>query len=202
MKSSLILALAAALFFFSCQSEPKAVDHDALVRQISDVQKALAAAPGTPPADKMEELIKLTDQYVAAFPKHEGVCLNYLYKASEAARALGKFDKAVANYNLIGSTFERNNETGKALFLKAYTYDHDLHNLDSAKIFYQQFISGFPQHEFNDDAQALLDNLGKSDEEMLKALEAKQASKKDAATMQKSVQQSIASPDAPAKKKQ
>jgi TolA-binding protein len=45
--------------------------------------------------------------------------------------------------------------------------------LDKAKAVYEEFLRKYPEDEFAGSAQFLLDNLGKSDDELLEALQKK-----------------------------
>ena len=60
------------------------------------------------------------------------------------------------------------NSTPAALFLIGFVYNNHLHNLDSARIAYEQFLTQYPSHEMASSAKFELDNLGKSPEELFR----------------------------------
>jgi len=97
----------------------------------------------------------------------------YLEKAAEMARSLGKPDKAISYYDLIFKKYPGTIYAPRALFLKAFTTESMLNNKKVAKNLYQMFINEFPDDEFADDAQFLLDNIDKTDEEILKSFDKK-----------------------------
>ena len=96
-----------------------------------------------------------------------------LYQAGDAARAIRSFNKALELYESITARYPDHERAPMALFLRAFTLDSDLKRFDEAKVLYEQFIAKYPSHDFADDAQASLDNLGKSDEEILRYFEQK-----------------------------
>jgi tetratricopeptide (TPR) repeat protein len=98
----------------------------------------------------------------------------YLFKAAEVATVQRQYAKAVELYGRIANEFSSHPRAPQALFMQAFTYDENLGQIDMAREKYQEFIANYPQHDFADDAQIMLDNLGKSDEEILRALEASQ----------------------------
>ena len=53
-----------------------------------------------------------------------------------------------------------------SLFLKAFTLDNDLHQFEEAGQYYRLFLEKYPNNEFAESAQFLLENLGKSEEEL------------------------------------
>ena len=49
----------------------------------------------------------------------------------------------------------------------------DFKKIDEAKAIYTEFVTKYPNHQMASSAQFLLDNMGKSEEEILKSMEAK-----------------------------
>jgi TolA-binding protein len=60
------------------------------------------------------------------------------------------------------------------MFLKAFVYEDQLHDLNKAKKYYEEFLEKYPDSDFADDARISLQNLGKSPEELIKEFEEKQ----------------------------
>ena len=90
-----------------------------------------------------------------------------LYKAAEIARALQAYPRAVANYQWIAQQFPKTEWGAKASFMMAFTYDEDLQQLEPARKAYEAFLAMYPDDPFASDAAMLLDNLGKSDAEIM-----------------------------------
>jgi len=94
-----------------------------------------------------------------------------LYKAGEVSRATGAQDKALEYYEQAYTSYPDDERASEALFMHAFTLDNDLKRYDEAKVLYEAFLKKYPNDDFADDAQFLLNNLGKSEEEIFKALE-------------------------------
>jgi TolA-binding protein len=118
--------------------------------QFADVAEALAA--------------KYPGDTLAALP---------LYRAAEVVRAMNDPKRAAAIYEKVATEYPGYSKAAESLFMLAFTYDEDLEDMEKAKATYLKFLETYPENGFADDTQMLLDNLGKSDEEILKDLEAK-----------------------------
>lgn len=98
-----------------------------------------------------------------------------LYKAAETARTVQAFSKAIELYDWLLERYPDFEKVSQAMFLKAFTLDNDLRRLDEARRIYEDFLATYPQDDFADDAKFLLDNLGKTDEEIIQSFGGSQA---------------------------
>ena len=57
--------------------------------------------------------------------------------------------------------------------MQGFSYAEDLADEEKAREFYEAFIAKYPNDDFVDDAQILLQTLGKTDEEIFQQLEKK-----------------------------
>jgi len=96
-----------------------------------------------------------------------------LYKAGDVSRAAGAYDKALEYFEQTFTAYPDSDRAPEALFMQAFTLDNDLKRYDEAKVLYEAFLTKYPNDDFADDAKFLLENLGKSEEEIFKALEGK-----------------------------
>lgn len=117
--------------------------------------------------------IKSSEMYALINPDQPGVP-DMLFKAAETARTTRNHQKALEVYKWIFDRYQAHPKAPQALFLQAFTLDNELKQIESARVLYEQFIADYPSDEFVDDAQFLLNNLGKSDEEILKSFEQQQ----------------------------
>lgn len=113
------------------------------------------------------DYIKICELYALLKP-NDAKSPDYLYHAGETARAIRSFPKAIQIYNWIKEAFPQYDKLSQVLFLKAFTYDNDLENKTKAKSLYEEFLRKYPEDDFADDTQFLLENLGKDDEEIIK----------------------------------
>ncbi len=103
----------------------------------------------------------------------------YLFQAAETARSIKKYNRALTIYDQIYKDFSSYPKAPQAMFLKAFTLDSEMQQYDKARALYEEFMAKHPQDEFADDTKFLLENLGKSDEEIIKQFEEQQAKAKE-----------------------
>lgn len=92
----------------------------------------------------------------------------YLQKAAEVTRSLRMFPKAIQFYEWIRQSYADTPEAPKALFMEAFTFDEKLNDKEKARKLYKLFLEQFPKDDFADDTQFLLDNLDKSNEDIIR----------------------------------
>jgi len=98
----------------------------------------------------------------------------HLKRAAESALSIRQFEQALYLYDLLISRYPNTKESEQGLFRTAFIYDNDLGEMEKAKETYEVFIQKYPNSEFADDAQFLLQNIGKDDAEILESLLKKQ----------------------------
>ncbi len=98
----------------------------------------------------------------------------YLHRAAETARTLRDIPKAITLYDWVIERYPQHPRGATSLFLKAFTYDNDLKDYENARVYYEEFLKKYPDNEFAESAKFLLENLGKSDEELRQIIEEKQ----------------------------
>lgn len=118
------------------------------------------------------EFINLSERYAALLPE-EKEAPNWLFQAGELAGSLHQYDKTLALYKKVNEEFPAYEKSSQVLFMRAFTLDSELKRFEEAKILYEEFIKKYPKDDFADDAQFLLDNLGKSEEELIRAFQKK-----------------------------
>lgn len=160
------------LTFWACGSgnDANTIDADFPDRMDALLQEAVAD-PRNIDAEKAATYLAEAERY-ADVRTGDTSAVYYLFKAAEVATVQRQYAKAVELYGRIENEFSSHPRAPQALFMQAFTYDENLGQLETAREKYQQFIAKYPQHDFADDAQVMLDNLGKSDEEILRELEA------------------------------
>lgn len=86
---------------------------------------------------------------------------DHLNEAAKVAKAIKDPRRAIALYDWILEDYRHTPYGPKAMFLKAFTYENDLADLESARKAYTGYIEEWPQDDFVDDARFLLINLGR-----------------------------------------
>mgnify|MGYP003871907479 CR=1 FL=1 len=114
--------------------------------------------------------IAYCEQY-ATVASDDPEAVKYLFQAGETARSVQQHDRALAIYDRIYKDFSSSPKAPQALFLKAFTMDNDMKQPEKARAIYEEFVAKHPEDDFADDTKFLLENLGKSDEEIIKKFE-------------------------------
>lgn len=114
------------------------------------------------------QYILLAEHYAQQQPDAEA-SPQRLYKAAEIARSVGSIPKAIELYSHIESFYPNYENAGKCLFMQGFIQAEDLQNKEAAREIYTRFLEKYPQDEFAPSAQFLLENLDKTDEEILQS---------------------------------
>lgn len=110
------------------------------------------------------------EAYALVFPNSPLTPEN-LFKAAEVAKSLRTFPKSLGLYDWIIEKYPDYEKTATSLFLKGFIIENNLGNEEKARQVYESFLERYPSHELADDVQFLLENLGKTDEEILQMIE-------------------------------
>jgi TolA-binding protein len=119
-----------------------------------------------------QDFVAMATQLANKYP-NDTLAAMPLYRAAEVVRAMSDPKRTAAIYQQVYNSYPSFSKAPEALFMLGFTYDEDLGDLKKAKAVYTDFLQKHPTHSFADDTQMLLENLGKSDEEILKELEKK-----------------------------
>ncbi len=163
------LLLLAVVVLVSCGSRDKDFE------KIRDMEKQVFTGPSGMDNEKAKELIKL---YEAFADSHSGDTLApaCLYKAAELSINLNNGDDAIRFFDRVIDEYPDYSKVPEAYFLKAFVYEVTFQNINKAGDAYKVFLSKYPDHDLADDAQASINNLGKTPEQII--LEAQRAAEK------------------------
>jgi hypothetical protein len=99
---------------------------------------------------------------------------DHLNEAAKVAKSIRAFPVSLELYDWIITDYLQTPYGPKAMFLKAFTLENDLNDLESARIAYEAYLKSWPQDDFADDARILLDNLGKDPSELIRQFQQQQ----------------------------
>ena len=119
-----------------------------------------------------DSLLLLYSAFIKDFPA-DSLTQNYIFKAGNLYMNRGNGKPANEMFDLYRANYPNDAKSAICLFFKAYIYENILQNFDKAQELYIQFIEKYPHHDFADDAQMALNNLGKSPDQMVKEFELK-----------------------------
>jgi TolA-binding protein len=126
--------------------------------------------------DTAARAIKAYSDYVLFFP-NDSVSPDYLFKAAEIATAIQQYQQALIYYQTITSKYPKFTFIRESLYLQGYLLDNFLNDDAKAKAVYEQVIGKYPGSNYAKDAQAAINNLGKTDEQLIEEFKKKNKQK-------------------------
>ncbi|MHB1277270.1 MAG: tetratricopeptide repeat protein [Bacteroidia bacterium] len=117
----------------------------------------------------MKKYTLALDEFLANYPEspeHE----NFLFLAANNAGNLGNYEDAAFKFARFSEKYPTSRSHPESLIAAGFLYNNEVHNLDSARKYYETFILLYPEHDYAEDIKSELANLGKTPEEMLDAV--------------------------------
>jgi outer membrane protein assembly factor BamD (BamD/ComL family) len=173
MRKILILTSAMAIFM-ACNAPNSKEDKASLTLRIDSIEKVLYSTAANEPINiKNGELaVNAYARFAEKFPE-DSLASDYLFKAGEVASSIKMTQPAIKYFDKLLKQYPNHKKAPIALFLKGFIYENDLHELGKATTVYNEVIKLYPNSRFAADAQACINNLGKSPEELIKEFEEK-----------------------------
>lgn len=116
--------------------------------------------------------IQAYSDFAILFP-NDTLAPAYLFKAGEIATAAKKYKTALGFYQTITSKYNDFKYVKESLYLQGFLLDNFLNDDAAAKIIYEQVIAKYPTTNYANDAKAAINNLGKTDEQLIKEFKEK-----------------------------
>ena len=169
----LIAILFSASFLTSCRKEMK---REAALKDLKTVESETLGKSTVDP-QLGRKLLERYEYFANTFPEDSANAINCLIKAGEVANSMQ--DGRAAEQLLISALqkYPNHEKTPKALFMLAFCYENTLAEQAKAGERYKEFLQKYPNDKLAASAQASLQNLGKTPEELVKEFEAKNAGK-------------------------
>lgn len=117
-----------------------------------------------------EKYVDVCESFALAFP-NDSLAASYLFKAAEMSRAMQSYGKTISLYDWISTYYSEDKNAPMALFLKGFLLENDLKKPEKAKEIYESFIQKYPNHVMAKDVNFLIENLGKSDKEIIEKID-------------------------------
>jgi len=164
---------------FSCTSNSNKlqVDKNKLLVEIKESEKKIYE-------DTLMEInvsvasnaIMLYSRYANNFPD-DSASAEYLFRAGELCKALFKGQLALTYYERVENNYPKYPKMPVVIFMQGFINESQLGDLKKAKYHYQRYIDKYPKSKFTSDLKVMIENLGKSDEELIKSFEKKEKNK-------------------------
>ncbi len=121
-----------------------------------------------------DSLIQMYRDFAGTYPD-DSLSPVYLFKAASMTMNLQNGPGSIALFEQIRESYPDFEKAPLCLFFTGYVQENVMGDIDKARETYQLFIDTYPDHDFVDDAQASIRNLGKTPEQMIQEFEAQQS---------------------------
>jgi len=160
----IVIIFSLSVFLSSCTADKESQ----LKNNITKLEKVLVDEnKGVIDTKLAANMILAYTEFVDEFPQDQR-SPEYLFKAADVSINVFHSQQTILLFNRVLNEYPEDKRAPQALFLKAFTFDNYLHEYDSAKIYYEEFLVKYPQHSFANDAKISIKNLGKSPEEIVR----------------------------------
>jgi len=117
-------------------------------------------------------------EYVQAFPD-DSLSPEFIFRSSDLSRALGDNRMSIEYLDQLTKKYPTYKKMPECLFLQGYYHQEFFKDTVQAKMYYDQLISKYPNHAFVDDAKALMQMFGKTEQDIIKEFESKKDEKRE-----------------------
>ncbi|MDF1699287.1 MAG: hypothetical protein P1U56_25755 [Saprospiraceae bacterium] len=119
-----------------------------------------------------QKYVDACEAFAIGFPQ-DTMAAEYLYRAAEMARTIKTYPKALSIFDWIEEKYPNFEKTPTTVFLKGFMLENELNNKEAAREIYNRFLENYPKDDLADDVKFLLENIDKSDEEIMKMIDQK-----------------------------
>jgi tetratricopeptide (TPR) repeat protein len=190
VKSKLVVFIGFAVLFTSCSdtngessnrletevaSEAKVTTFTptSLGKEISDLEQDLDMKNSPNRMEKTTELITFYSSYFDLFP-NDSMTADMLFRAGNECVNLGRYDDALSFYNRLDVSYRNYQKCPESLYLQGFIYDTYKNEFGNAKEKYERLIKLYPEHILASQARVSIENLGLTDEELIRKFEENQ----------------------------
>jgi outer membrane protein assembly factor BamD (BamD/ComL family) len=166
--------LLAALYSCTSNSNKISVDKNKLLLEIKESENKLYE-------DTLMRInisaannaVILYSRFANNFPD-DSSSVEYLFRAGELCKALNKGQLALSYYEKIESEYPSFPKLPLVIFMQGFVNETQLKDYEKAKYHYQRYIDKYPKSKLSNDLKVVIENLGKSDEELIKSFKEKE----------------------------
>lgn len=157
------------IFLFSCNSSNEYKinnEKNNLESKISRIEKILTSdTTGNFNVSAAHEAIKYYSSYSSLFPD-DSITPEYIFRMANILYTLGKGHEAIEAFHKIESKYPRYQKIDICIFMQGNIYESVLNDTTQARKCYERYLKLYPSTELANDVKVLLQNLGKSPEQL------------------------------------
>jgi tetratricopeptide (TPR) repeat protein len=150
-------------------------DIDGLIRSKAEAIFVNPDQTGLNP-DAVRHYIDICEAVVLAYHQDK-MAGEYLFRAAEMARSMRSFQKSMSLYDWILTSYPDFDKAAMVFFLRGFIFENELKQKDKAAAVYKTFLEKYPNDPMVPDVRFLLDNIDKTEDEMLKLIEERRKAK-------------------------
>jgi hypothetical protein len=171
MKSKFSTALKFFLFFLITLFFLPACNftHNQKIKKITKMERRIDNMPKNDTATA-SKLVIAYQEFSERYTK-DSLAPEYLFRAAGICLNTGKTRQALDFYRSVPVRFPGSKWTPYSIFMQAFVVENYIGDLVEAKILYEQFIGGYPNHPLHGDAVVALEYLGRTTAQLLDELE-------------------------------
>ena len=118
---------------------------------------------------KAIEYMEACDAYALGNP-NSPEAPEMLFSAAEMARSARNISRSLFLYDKLIQKYPQSKRVPSALFVKGFILENEVKDINGARLAYQTFLAKFPDNLLAKDVKFLLENLGKTGEELMKSI--------------------------------
>jgi len=171
MKANLFV-IAALIFLFSCSSNDDKIKKEKqdIEANIARMEKILGSdTTGNFNISAAHEAIRYYSSYSYKFPD-DSITPEYIFRMAHIFDALGKGREAVEAFHKVESKYPDYPKRDICIFMQGNIYDSELNDTTQARDCYERYLRSFPGNNLAKDVKVLLQNLGKSPEQLYESV--------------------------------
>lgn len=147
---------------------------ETLSKEIAKIEESLTKSFTPNKEAERAKLIEFYDSYYKLFSGTKDAP-EMLFKAGNESVNLQKYQDALNYYHEVEVNYYEFQKRPECVYLQGFIYDSYTNELGKAKEKYEYLIERYPKHVLAKDAKISLENMGKSDEELIRQFEKQNA---------------------------
>ncbi len=171
MRYYLIASIALTCAFSSCNQGPSSSNKDSVEIKIDSLEAIVYADESTQTDARAG--MQLIREYAKYYKLHssDSLAIDRLFKAGEISMDVNQGNLAVKYFRTISDDHSAFHKAPEALFLSGFCEENLNKDTAQARFFYNSFIQTFPNHSLAKDAEFSIQNMGKSDLDLIRMFE-------------------------------